>query len=305
MGQDRTASTTTTATARSATSPPSSASPGRPAASPAGSGTTTTTAGSTSSSTTIGASARRGRGQSPGRADRGAEPPPALPQPRPRRVPRRHRARSASTGPWRRWARTSATSTTTASSTSTSAPGRMSYSGLVPNLMFKNVDGRDASRTSPPPRAPATSRRGTASRSPTGTATATSTCSSSSAGRRPATRRTTLLFQNPGHGRHWLKVKLVGTRTNRAALGARIRVDLKAPDGQTRSIYRTVGNNSSFGGNSLVETIGLRRRDARRRADGLLADEPDDPDLPRPRRRPGDRDHRGFRHLRSSSTSRG
>jgi hypothetical protein len=29
------------------------------------------------------------------------------------------------------------------------------------------------------------------------------------------------------------------------------------PDGKTRSIYRTVGNNSSFGGNSLVETLGL------------------------------------------------
>jgi FG-GAP-like repeat/ASPIC and UnbV len=65
------------------------------------------------------------------------------------------------------------------------------------------------------------------------------------------------LFQNPGLGRHWLKVKLVGTKTNRAALGAKIRVDLKAKGGQSRSIHRTVGNNSSFGGNSLVETIGL------------------------------------------------
>jgi hypothetical protein len=55
-----------------------------------------------------------------------------------------------------------------------------------------------------------------------------------------------------------LQIKLIGTKTNRAALGARIRVDLKSPDGQTRSIHRTVGNNSSFGGNSLVETIGLR-----------------------------------------------
>jgi hypothetical protein len=65
------------------------------------------------------------------------------------------------------------------------------------------------------------------------------------------------LFQNPGSGRHWLKVKLIGTQTNRAAIGARMRVDLKSSHGQTRSIHRTVGNNSSFGGNSLVETIGL------------------------------------------------
>jgi hypothetical protein len=52
-------------------------------------------------------------------------------------------------------------------------------------------------------------------------------------------------------------VKLKGTKTNRAALGAKIRADLKTASGETRSIHRTVGNNSSFGGNSLVETIGM------------------------------------------------
>ena len=66
-----------------------------------------------------------------------------------------------------------------------------------------------------------------------------------------------LLFRNPGQGRHWLKVKLVGTRTNRAAIGARIQVDLASGDGGTRSIHRAVGNNSSSGGNPLTETIGL------------------------------------------------
>jgi len=73
----------------------------------------------------------------------------------------------------------------------------------------------------------------------------------------PGDRSYNLLFQNPGHGRHWLKVKLVGTRSNRAALGARIKAVVREADGKTRSIYRTVGNNSSFGGNSLVESIGL------------------------------------------------
>jgi ASPIC and UnbV len=52
-------------------------------------------------------------------------------------------------------------------------------------------------------------------------------------------------------------VKLKGTKTNRAAIGAKIRADVKNSDGVTRSIYRTIGNNSSFGGNSLVETIGM------------------------------------------------
>ena len=40
-------------------------------------------------------------------------------------------------------------------------------------------------------------------------------------------------------------------------MGAKIRVVIRSADGRTRSIYRTVGNNSSFGGNSLVQSIGL------------------------------------------------
>jgi hypothetical protein len=67
-----------------------------------------------------------------------------------------------------------------------------------------------------------------------------------------------VLFRNPGHGRHSLKVKLTGTKTNRAALGAKIRAVIVGADGSKRTIYRTVGNNSSFGGNSLVELIGLQ-----------------------------------------------
>ena len=74
----------------------------------------------------------------------------------------------------------------------------------------------------------------------------------------PGDRSYNLLFQNPGQGNHWLKVKLVGTKTNRAAIGARIRAVIEGTDGTTRTVYRTVGNNSSFGGNTLVETIGLR-----------------------------------------------
>ncbi|MHB1560339.1 MAG: CRTAC1 family protein [Isosphaeraceae bacterium] len=76
-------------------------------------------------------------------------------------------------------------------------------------------------------------------------------------GATPGDQAYNALFRNPGTGRHWLKAKRVGTRTNLAALGASLRVDLLAPDGQIRSIHRTIGNNSSFGGNPLVETIGL------------------------------------------------
>jgi hypothetical protein len=73
----------------------------------------------------------------------------------------------------------------------------------------------------------------------------------------PGDRGYNALFQNPGHGHHWMKVKLVGRQTNRSAIGARLQVDLAGPGG-VRSIRRTIGNNGSFGGNPLVESIGLR-----------------------------------------------
>jgi tetratricopeptide (TPR) repeat protein len=73
----------------------------------------------------------------------------------------------------------------------------------------------------------------------------------------PGDRSYNVLFQNPGHGRHWLKVRLVGVKTNRAAIGAKIEAVVTGTDGSRRSIHRTIGNNSSFGGNSLVESIGL------------------------------------------------
>ena len=45
----------------------------------------------------------------------------------------------------------------------------------------------------------------------------------------PGDRGHNALFQNPGNDHHWLALKLVGTKTNRAALGARIRVDFQGP----------------------------------------------------------------------------
>jgi hypothetical protein len=135
--------------------------------------------------------------------------------------------------------------------------GWMSYSGLVPNLMFKNIDGHRFEDVT------ASSGTGHLQKGH-GISFADWDCDGDldlfveAGGAVPGDKSHNLLFKNPCPSRNWLKVKLVGTKTNRAALGASIRVELKGPDGATRSIYRTVGNNSSFGGNSLVETIGLR-----------------------------------------------
>jgi hypothetical protein len=65
-----------------------------------------------------------------------------------------------------------------------------------------------------------------------------------------------VLFQNPGHGNHWLTLLLRGVQSNRAAIGARIKVTVNTPAGK-RPIYSTVGTGGSFGSASLAQEIGL------------------------------------------------
>jgi hypothetical protein len=65
------------------------------------------------------------------------------------------------------------------------------------------------------------------------------------------------LFDNPGHGKSWLGVKLVGVRTNRAAIGARITVTVRAADGTSRIVHRQVAAGGSFGASPLQQHFGL------------------------------------------------
>ena len=65
------------------------------------------------------------------------------------------------------------------------------------------------------------------------------------------------LYENPGHGNRWLSVKLVGTESNRAAIGARIRLTIEDSNEIMRSVYSAVSNGSSFGGSTLTQEIGL------------------------------------------------
>jgi hypothetical protein len=71
----------------------------------------------------------------------------------------------------------------------------------------------------------------------------------------PGDRYHNALFQNPGHDNNWLTVKLVGKKTNRAAIGARIKVVTAADNPLT--VHRHISSGSSFGANPLQQTIGL------------------------------------------------
>ena len=66
-----------------------------------------------------------------------------------------------------------------------------------------------------------------------------------------------VLFENPGHGHHWITLHLEGQTANRSAIGARISITARMPDGRTRTLHRTVSTGGSFGASSLQQEIGL------------------------------------------------
>ncbi len=68
-------------------------------------------------------------------------------------------------------------------------------------------------------------------------------------------------FLNPGNDNAWVTLRLEGRRSNRAALGARILVRVETPAGP-RDIHRVVDSGGSFGGGSLQQEIGLGRATA-------------------------------------------
>lgn len=73
----------------------------------------------------------------------------------------------------------------------------------------------------------------------------------------PAEKHSLRLFQNPGNGNDWINVRLVGVKSTRTAIGAKIQLVVRNGGQPPRSIWRTVGETSSFGGNPLEQHIGL------------------------------------------------
>jgi hypothetical protein len=132
------------------------------------------------------------------------------------------------------------------------ATGGPKYSLLIPNRLFKNVQGQRF--------ADITTSSGTGHLQK-GHAVACGDWDRDGdvdlyvqlGGATPGDRFRNVLFQNPGCDHHWITVKLIGKKTNRAAIGARIKA--VSASGQTN--YRHVTSGSSFGANTLYQTIGL------------------------------------------------
>lgn len=66
-----------------------------------------------------------------------------------------------------------------------------------------------------------------------------------------------LLFENPiGQDKSWVVLQFRGVQSNRLAIGTRVKITVKTPNG-SRTLYRTVSTGSSFGSSSLQLEIGL------------------------------------------------
>ena len=65
------------------------------------------------------------------------------------------------------------------------------------------------------------------------------------------------VFENPGNDNDWITVKLTGVKSNRAGIGARIKLTVENEGQPARSIYRTVGSGGSFGANPIQQHLGL------------------------------------------------
>jgi hypothetical protein len=65
-----------------------------------------------------------------------------------------------------------------------------------------------------------------------------------------------VLFENPGHGNRWITLRLEGVRSNRSAMGARLKIVVRTESG-AREIHRVVSSGGTFGANSLQQEVGL------------------------------------------------
>ena len=72
----------------------------------------------------------------------------------------------------------------------------------------------------------------------------------------PGDRARSALFLNPGNRNHWITLKLEGTKSNRIAIGARIKLTVATARGP-RFIYKTVNSGGSFGSSPLRQEIGV------------------------------------------------
>ena len=77
------------------------------------------------------------------------------------------------------------------------------------------------------------------------------------AGSVPGDKHAMRVFRNRSSENDWINLRLIGVKTNREALGAEIKLTVTDDASRPRTIFRTVGQSSSFGANPVEQHIGL------------------------------------------------
>ena len=136
--------------------------------------------------------------------------------------------------------------------------GAPSYAALVPNVLFRNHDGKYF--------VDITTSSGTGHLQK-GHGVAIGDLNNDGnedifvkiGGAVPGDKYASALFRNPGKAaNNWIDVRLVGVKTNRAAIGARLKVTVVEGD-KRRSIHRGVTSGGSFGDSPFQQHIGLAK----------------------------------------------
>jgi hypothetical protein len=134
--------------------------------------------------------------------------------------------------------------------------GNPSYQSLVPNMMFKNLGGKQFADVT------ATARVGHLQK---GHGVSFADLDNDGdqdvhidmGGAFLGDAYQNSFFLNPGQGdNHWINITLEGKRANRSAIGSRVRIVI-SENGVKREIYRDVNSGGSFGSSPLRREIGL------------------------------------------------
>jgi hypothetical protein len=134
--------------------------------------------------------------------------------------------------------------------------GAPEWGSLVPNVLFRNAGGRtfaDVSDASGTGEIHKTHGIAFADLDRSGQ----STIVVGMGGAALADAHAMRVFRNPGTDNKWIGLRLVGTRTNRAAIGARITVTVTDAHGRRQTFHRAVDSGGSFGASPLEQHVGL------------------------------------------------
>jgi hypothetical protein len=134
--------------------------------------------------------------------------------------------------------------------------GNPDFKSLVPNKLFKNIDGKKFADVT------TSSRTGNLQK---GHGVALADFRNNGiqdifiemGGAYSGDAYTSSLYMNPGQNdNNWISIKLEGVKSNRAGIGSHIKVTF-TENGAKRSVYKDVNSGGSFGSNPLTQEIGI------------------------------------------------